>query len=289
MTRARTVIDIANHGDAYSLGEEDEIGNGLAKFYMFPSKHKVINVDMPMTKARVAYVRRGNQAWGLSTTQVRASPVECLAHHWNLQSRTSGDDDDEFKKVVMRESGHSQIYYTKRKMPYPILDRDCLMRVLWRAVGNGYVLVFTSVELAKFPITPDTVRATLPCAWKYTPINASTTKMEYVCNPNSGGSIPPIVLKMLVKRICSYPSNGQIFFQRRRSLSQYDIDDGRPVGEAIMARNARSEEFGRREGLSKVKARAICVLDDYVGMVDAERRWPWFRAMILRVVENKLR
>ncbi|GMI32162.1 hypothetical protein TeGR_g11318 [Tetraparma gracilis] len=285
----RLVDAIENHDDSYSTQENDIIDRGLANFVMFENiKSADVALPSPATKAKLAFVEGDSLAWGWASSEVRAPPAAVLAFVWNTGSRSKRKPDDLEKSVDESPNGHSMLVYNVKKTPGVISNRDFLGRVLWRAEGSGFVLVADpQEESARRPLVKDVVRGKYYMAVKITRVDDTWTKLEYVVNPDSGGSIPRWFVKRWVSSQLTAVTLAQEHFLSLRSLGELDEEDGKAVGNVMLSRTRAEKKLGKRE--TRVKARVRAAMEKQKGLKELAEKHEWIEVLLAKVVANKLR
>jgi hypothetical protein len=294
--RARTVTMIKNHSDAYSEEENIFVKEGLASFQMFESQSaKDINMDIPATKAKLAFEVGSSNACGWASTVVRASAEEVLAFWHDSLSRAHRAEGDLEKAVDERPNDHSELFYFRIQMPALIKNRDFLSTYIWKYLGRGvYICVASPTESERRPTSGsahDTekvaVRGKYPTAMKITRVNASETQLEYVIHPDMGGSFPSFLVNMYIDASLGYVSKVRDYFQSLRESARWDEEDGKAVGEVMVIKS--KEEENLKNGETKVDARIREMFERYKGLNEIGTKYEFFQDMMTRVVENKLR
>ncbi|GMI29328.1 hypothetical protein TeGR_g216, partial [Tetraparma gracilis] len=266
------------------------VEEGLALFEMFEGeKGKVVKLPGSLATAKVSRKKGDNHAYGWATTTVRASAVQVLAFAWDVMSRNEAKEDDLERVIDERPSNHNFVGYSKKRLPRPLNNRDFVSRFIWKAQGTGHVLVQSPTSTVARPLLKDTVRAKYLGAMRIVKINDSETRLEYVCRPDAGGSVPAFIANSLMTRFVSYPTEIQEYFQKVRPLSNWDAKDGRAVGEVLLTKLDAESKKVRPTHLSWEEARMRFLFAHYEGLREAGERWEWLETMLARVVKNKLR
>ena len=142
------------------------------------------------------------------------------------------------------------IHYLKKRAPRPLDNRDFVTRFVWKAQGTGFVLATSPTSTVSRPLYKDVVRAEYLSAMKIIKINDFETRLEYVCRPDAGGSIPAFIANRYMARFVSYPTEIQEYFRNLRPLSSYDEKDGRAVGEALLIKTKEEDASAREADVS---------------------------------------
>jgi hypothetical protein len=190
---------------------------------------------------------------------------------------------------------HSQTIYVKKRLPSPLSDREFLSKSIWKSTGHGnYVYTVSSVESDRRSPLPSVVRGSIMTVMKITRLKESTTRLEYILHPDAGGSIPSAVMNIRLNLQLEYVTEIQKYYQSARVLEQWDEEDGRAVGEAIVEKTKREKvrdlTKGKRQCVSKSasQARMRVLFKKYKGLKEIGAKYEFFEEMIARVVQNKL-
>jgi hypothetical protein len=287
--RARLVRKFKNHSDAYSKEENESINELLVNFELFNDESsKDVKLVSPLAQGKIAFKKGDNKAWGWGSTIVRGSPEDILSFSWDTLGRGKSRADDREKSVDERLNGHNQLLYHWKTTPKFIADRDFLGRMIWKKIDYGYILVGQPVVSAARPRRNDgVIRGSFPSAMKLTRLNATETKIELVIHPSFGGVQPGFWTNMYTIKNLNRVTEIQAFFQALRVLEVWSEDDGCAVGEAMMLKT--KAEKHREKGENEVDARMRHMFLQYKGLRDIEAKYDFFRGMLSRVVQNKLR
>jgi len=288
-TRALNVEIIMGHvGVEYTAAEQSACIDGEYFFDLFSGlTAKALNMESPLTKAEIVFKKKDSHAWGRATTTVRARPEEVLAFTWDTMRRTEQKEDDVEKAVVEHVSDHNVLVYNKKRTPKIISDRDFLGRVVWKAKGQGFVVVTSPEENALRPITDSAERGKYPSAMKIERKNDRETVLELVFQINFGGRLPTWLTNSYVGAIAGAVTEIQEYFQELRGVEEWDADDARAVGE-VMCIKTEAEKHPEK-GESKKGARVRELFKKQKALKQIGRKYEFFESMITRVVENKLR
>jgi hypothetical protein len=286
-TRASLVEMIRNHAGDYSEEENMIIEGGLENFFLFESlKAKSVKMDVPSTTAKIAFKKDDSHAWGWGSTIVRATPEEVLSYATDHCSRATQKGDDIERSVDEVPNGHSQLLYIQSVSPNDKII-EFLSTVVWKKNINGEIsIVFSPAESERRKRLPGVVRARYPSAMKISRLNNQATKIEYIIHPDYGGDVPKWAMNFYTARDISYVSEIWEYFQSLRGLNRWDAEDGKAVGEVMMART--KEEKHREKGETRVDARMRELFKKYKGLKDISSKYEFFRPMMARVVQNKL-
>jgi len=305
---------IASHDAPYSDAEKKLIDEGRQYFATFEGGvAKSLKMTSPLTSAKKTTKKGDSKAWGWATTSVRASEREVLAFVWDLKKRASLYAGDLEKNVDEEVNHHNQLHYTKKKSPYEFIrNRDFLNRVVWKEEedGGGYLLVLAPELSERGPHTEvisrglsrdqlsfvfssgkarekPAIRAEFSSAMRIKRKNDNETTVEYVMHPNMGGQIPGFVMNAQLASNLSYITDIQEYFQAQRGLDAWDGEDGKAVGEILFQWTAEESHHGK--GVTRKQARVADLRKKYKGLQDVTLKYVWFEAMLVRVLDNKLR
>jgi hypothetical protein len=288
--RVRNEVIIANHATAYTSEENDIVNEGLSYFKLFE------DVRAKKGNASVLLKEGDKNAWGYSSSTVRARPQDVLAHAWNLEKRCFRRKDYLESSTDETSSDHNKLVYVRKSMKKPFDDREFLTRFVWKETEDGtFVLVSRAEESHKRPMLNGVIRGKLPGIMKFKGISATETKIEYVLHPIPGGTLPKFITKLLMKSYLKRVTEIQMLFEGKRTLAQWDAEDGKLVGDAMASTSkrekARSLTKGKRQGhsLSGVKYRIQRRFSQYRGLREIVKKYAFFEAMMARVLQNKLR
>jgi len=288
-TRALNVEMISGHdGVDYSEEENRILTEGEKHFTDFQgTKAKSLEMKSPLTTAKMAFKSGDKHARGFAKTTVRASTTEVLAFFWDSTRRTEQKEDDVEKAVVEHVSDHNVLVYNKKRTPKIISNRDFLGRVVWKAKGQGFVLVTSPRENALRPITDSAERGKHPSAMRIERKNDRETVIELVFQINFGGRLPTWLTNSYVGATAGAVTEIQEYFQELRGLEEWDADDARAVGQ-VMCIKTNAEKHPEK-GESKKGARVRELFMKQKALKEIGCKYEFFQSMITRVVENKLR
>ena len=288
-TRALNVEMILGHdGVVYSEEENRILAEGEQHFTDFQKmKAKSLEMVSPLTTAKIAYNSGDRHAWGYSMTTVRASPEEVLAFLWDTMRRSAQREDDLEKIVEEQANGHNMLVYNKKRTPKIIADRDFLGRVVWKE-GDGFLLVTSPEESYARPIMVGVVRAKYPSTMRIKRKNDTETTLEYVINPDFGGSGGFVYLTNYYRsRNLGRVTEIQEYFQAQRGVEEWDADDAKAVGEVMCVKT--KAEKPPEKGENKQSAGMRKLFKRFRGLGEIGRRYEFFQPMMARVVRNTLK
>ena len=286
-TRRKNVRRIEEHRDAYSKEEDEALKEGEADFDLFENeKAKKLKMRSPLTKAKIAFKRGSRSGWGWSSTVVRASPEEVLAHMWDRTGRGKRHEDDLEKTIDEEANGHSQLVYFKKRTPIVIANRDFLGRALWKKLAEGrFLLVARPAESEKRPntdaLSSKVVRGKYLSAVKITRINVNETRLEYVIHPSAGGVIPKFIVNKLISSNLANVTAIQEYFQQLRKLEDYDEADGKAVGIRLMHPGGGSSKKKRWQQVAEM-------VEKHAGLKEAAKEHSWLVGFLEEIARGRL-
>ncbi|GMI33215.1 hypothetical protein TeGR_g6242 [Tetraparma gracilis] len=284
----RLVTMIQNHDAPYTEKEEEILRTGVSHISMFEAqKGAELKMLSPSTMAKIAYEKGSSFAFGYATTTVRASPEEVLADQWDLLKRAGRAADDLEKCVDEEPSGHNKLIYIRKKTPDAIDNRDFLGRAVWRATASGFVNVTNAEESVRRPHLKGVVRGKYPSILKVTATGNGKTKLEYVIQPDFGGSMPAWAMKFYMSSNLSEVTKIQEAMQARRGLEDWDEEDAKATAEIMVTKTDAEKHHGRGE--TKVEARLRAIMETHEGLRELGEKHEWFGVLLMKVVANKLR
>jgi len=131
-------------------------------------------------------------------------------------------------------------------------------------------------------ISKKAVRGKNPSCMKILVVNEKESTIQYVIHPDGGGGLSSWHVKRNLSAQLQVVTDIQEYFQRIRELRDWDEDDGLCVGEMIMAKSHDDHE--------KIKKKRKDLFKEVRGLREADtKHGAWFNAMMMRVLENKLR
>ncbi|GMI24960.1 hypothetical protein TeGR_g7976 [Tetraparma gracilis] len=278
------------HNQPYTEEELEVIKEGQDQHEMFKGeKGKVVKLPSSLATAKVARKEGDNHAFGWATTTVRASTVQVLAFVWDVMSRDTAREDNLERAIDERPSNHNFVGYAKKRSLRPLDNRDFVSRFIWKAEGTDFVLIQSPTSIVARPLLKDVVRAEYLSAMKIIKINDGETRLEYVCRPDAGGSVPTFIFNRYMTRFVSYPTEIQEYFQNLRPLSRWDAKDGRAVGEALLIKVDAESKKVRPTHMAREEARMRALFAQYRGLKEAGERYEWLEKMLARVVMDRIR
>jgi hypothetical protein len=209
-----------------------------------------------------------------------------LAYVWDVKKR-AGVYEDDLEKVLDEDGEHNKLLYLKKKVPNPFDDRDFLSRCVWRTRATGYIFVSVPELSDAHPLSSDVVRARFPSILKITSTSDGSTKLEYVMQPDMGGSVPLWLARSLMSRNLAWVTEIQRSFGGLRGLEEWDEKDGEATGEVLVTMTDAEMHHGKGE--TKVEARVRELMEKQKGLKELGQKYEWFEVLLKKVVANKLR
>jgi hypothetical protein len=287
--RASVVEMIKNSVQQYTEEENEIIEDGLSHFDAFKrKKSKKLVMDSPSTIAKIAFTDGDSHAWGWSTLVVRASCADVLSYACGDKKRSVRQDRDLEKSIDEAPNAHNKLVYYRKRMAKPFDDRDFLSRFVWKATEDGvFVYVSKAEESRKRHELPGVLRAKLPSVMKLTRISATATQVDYIVHPDARATLPRSITKSIVKALLNRVSDLQQFFQCMRTLSQYDADDGRAIGEILVIETREEKHHRKRDSAHAARMRDLS--KKYTALREIGKKYAFFEDMMVNVLQNQLR
>ena len=104
-------------------------------------------------------------------------------------------------KILKKVGEQELIYYSEKDMPWPVTNRDAVMRIKIERPTEGTMLVSVSPVNGLVAEKNDIVRVqSSDVTWKVTQVNGSTMKVAYQASVDPGGSLPAWVTNMFITK-----------------------------------------------------------------------------------------
>lgn len=104
-------------------------------------------------------------------------------------------------KVLKKVGEQELIYYSEKDMPWPVTNRDAVMRIKIERPTEATMLVSVSPVNGMMAEKNDIVRVkSSDVTWKVTQVNGSTMKVAYQASVDPGGSLPAWVTNMFLTK-----------------------------------------------------------------------------------------
>jgi hypothetical protein len=102
-------------------------------------------------------------------------------------------------KTLERPTDEEVIFYSEVDAPWPIANRDLIIRIQLFQDKKSNVVTLNCNSLPKFvPEKKQIVRVPFSKAlWTLTPLSADKVKVDYVIEINPGGAVPPWMVNMV--------------------------------------------------------------------------------------------
>lgn len=103
--------------------------------------------------------------------------------------------------LVKQVSPLELIYYSEKSMPWPVTNRDAVIRLKISEGANGSMVVSAISVDGVVPEKKDIVRVpTSEVSWKVTQTDENTIKIEYEARIDPGGTLSPAVTNMFITK-----------------------------------------------------------------------------------------
>lgn len=123
---------------------------------------------------------------------LEASPHDVLAVITDVERSDEWLRDCAEARVLSRRGEHDYVAYNRTSVPWPLSDRDAVVRTRAAPMKAGEILVrFQAVEHPAAPIDDDLVRMErIRGLWRLTARPNGRTRVEYVVDVDPGGNFP---------------------------------------------------------------------------------------------------
>jgi hypothetical protein len=209
-----------------------------------------------------------------------------LAYIWCDDKRATNSKDD-LERTLDEDGDHSKLLYVKKNVPDPFRNRDFLSRCVWKKRDTGYIFVTVPELSDAHPLSSDVVRARFPSVLKMTSTSDGSTQLEYVMQPDAGGSLPLWLVRTLMSSNLAWVTEIQEGFLSLRSLESWDAKDGEAIGEVLVVKTDAEEHRGKEE--TREEARVKELMEKQRGLRGLGEKYDWFKVLLSKVVANKLR
>jgi hypothetical protein len=172
-------------------------------------------------------------------------------------------------------------------VPNPFDNRDSLSRTIWKKRATGYIFVSVPELSDAHPLSFDVVRARYPSTLKMTSTGNGWTQLEFVLQPDMGGSLPLWLMRSLMGSNLAWVTEIQHYFGELRGHEDWDADDGEAIGEVLVTRSDAEKHHGKGE--TRVEARVRELVKKQKGLKELGDKHDWFKVLLTKIVENKLR
>ncbi|GMH85717.1 hypothetical protein TrST_g4793 [Triparma strigata] len=263
---------------AYTDEEKKDIEVGQEFFRIFqnnPTKKRVASSSASVIN-EIAFRKNDASGWGLSETKIRAKKEDILAFLWNVDANCCKHVADIERLVLERHNAHHQIAYLCRAAAVKgYSPRYSVSRMVWAEVADGSLVVVhhpcghSKEEEQQNDDGRKRVDFSSICKVKET-LDPSICKLTYIYH-----SVGDKQLSMMthMKQMMELVYDVKSYFLQLRVASDLEDDDGRMLGEALSHASDSTVDSCFRS------YRALQEMDD---------RFPWFKPMIVAVLNNSL-
>ena len=282
----------------YTTEEEIQIKNGsdrLTEFDALANK-KTVESASPLAKFETAQKVGERNAYGKASGIIRASPEQIIAYQMDFMSRLS-QTAETINKRVISENAHSKLVYMEKVIPKPWVNRDFLMRLLWKKLGDtnkNYVFAITPEIHHEYPANEGgLVRAEAPITIKLNALHEDETAVEYLIQLDIGGGdhsgLVTCIMNLYLHKNLENLTIMQEYFQQLRPLDKLDEQDGVAMGEAFVLKYSKKEKADAKASKhSKAYTRVQAVISSHKALKQYGGQNPWFGDLMTGVVSNKL-
>jgi hypothetical protein len=316
--RSENAEIIRNHrnnaaaSESYSAEELETIAKETSMFTaMLTAKIKSIVLPSPVATARLGYTT--DSMLGYASLVVRGDAEDVLASVWDMTKRSAKRSDEAEHTVDEIVNSHCKIVYL-RKSAGRSRGREYLNKCLWKKMDEGcYVYVASPTMSASRTVANDNERRSSAlatarrrsslsqrdqppkrenyrCAVKITKLGPGRCRVEYVLRYDAAGRMNWSSGKFLTSSL-PWVIELRDTFQSLRSSELYDAEDGKSIAESLMVRSNAMHHTavyrGRHE--SELDARIRGLFERYNGLKDISSKHPFFKTMLARALQNKLR
>jgi hypothetical protein len=121
---------------------------------------------------------------------------------------------------------------------------------------------------------------------KMTGTSNGWTQLEYVQQPDVGGSLPTWLIHRQMGSTLAWVTTIQQHFVSLRRLEEWDAKDGEAVGEVLVMKTDAEKHHGKGE--TKVEARVRAMMKTQQGLRELGEKHEWFEALLVKALTNKL-
>jgi hypothetical protein len=208
------------------------------------------------------------------------------------------------RTILQSDSAHHFIgYQCKQGKHTGVLDlapREGVSVGVWKKVGEGtLVLVGNPTEHRDRPINGRRrsslgsekglapVRAKMPTTTSIKEIKPGVCRVVYVNQTDAGGRVPVAVMNHTMLRNLALTTRIREHFISLRGLEDWDTEDGEAVGEVLVTKT--DAEKHHEKGETRVEVRMKDLMWKQKGLRELGEKHEWFKVLLIKVVENKLR
>jgi hypothetical protein len=118
---------------------------------------------------------------------------------WNVERYTHWQYNTTMAKVLKVENDHELIYHAEIEAPWPVSDRDMVVRLKISQNDKTKVLTIGTIGIPTYiPKGEGHVRVPMSKAqWIVTPLSKTKVSVEYVIHIDPGGSVPAWMVNMV--------------------------------------------------------------------------------------------
>ena len=279
----------------YSVKEGIEIENALTFFKIFKAlsvKSQVATLS-PFASSTIGRNSGERMAWGTSEIVVRAGVEEVLAFMWQFSSRARRKANDLEKTVVKEFNSHYIIAYTCKagvhKGVLKLLPREGLSSFIWKRIDKKTVVfAATPTTHDDKPLTSERVRGEVPFVIRIEKQANDMCKLTY-CICLEMGAVPNLILDFYLAKFMQVTELVQQYFQKLRLLKDLDVDDGKAMAEALVAKYSKKEKQEAKESKHSIShVRVHSVTSSHVALKQYGDENLWFRELMIGIVSNEL-
>ncbi len=126
----------------------------------------------------------------LATTEIKGTPDEVLAWIRDTTTHTRWMANCEEARLL-KQTDEASFAYNRVGAPWPVSDRDSVVRSTLISEGGGHRVDFQNTEEMNVPVNSDFVRmARIIGHWDLRPNDNGGTSVEYMIDSDPGGSLP---------------------------------------------------------------------------------------------------
>ena len=321
--RLATIEGIKRHlheSPRYTADENDMLVKGVSYFDKFESsdrKSRRVKTDMPSIVNEILHMKDGTKSWGRSEVTVRTSKEEALAYMWNMDARTRWTSTDTEREVLEVVNDHHQIAYMCMKggvkggfeLGLNLDPREVVSSMVWRKqeLMGSFMIVCADTGHESRPVQEEPwivkkrnlkgditthrffkVRAKRPMAMLIRDVKPGTCKITMVNQFDIGvASLPALFSDHYLKQALTVTSMLSKYFQTKRTLADFDEDDGRAIGELMMIKRKTEKHPPHGQTFADVRVREM--IGEHSGLLEFSRQHEFFEPLMARVILNKLR
>ncbi|GMH54262.1 hypothetical protein TL16_g01637 [Triparma laevis f. inornata] len=264
---------------SYTDEEKRAIEEGQSFFRIFqnnPTKKRVASSSASVIN-EIAFRKNDRMGWGLSETKIKACKEDILAFLWNVDANCRKHVNDLERCVLERHSDHHQIIYRcKRAAVKGYSPRYSISWMVWAEISDGSLVVINhpcghSKEEEQQHKNDGRLKVEFSsiCKIKET-LDPSICKLTYIYH-----SVADKQLSMMthLKQMMGLVYDVKSYFLQLRPASELIDEDGRELGEALSHASPSTVDS---------------CFQSYNCLQQMDERFPWFKPMIVSVLNNSL-